>query len=84
MNVLFSRVHVKYFLMDESEPIIRAKKKCTEALANGGRRLMRLSPFPICFQVLTFCRHTPPNELAQFCSLFVLGGAMKYSGLVLP
>lgn len=43
-----------------------------------------LLPLPFCFQVLTFSKHTAPNELGQFCSLFVLGGAMKYSGLVPP
>lgn len=39
---------------------------------------------PLCFQVLTFSERRAPNEPGQFCSLFVLGGAMKYSGLVLP
>lgn len=46
--------------------------------------LIGLLPLPLCFQVLTFSEHTAPNEPGQFCSLFVLGGAMKYSGLVLP
>lgn len=43
-----------------------------------------LFPLPLSIQVLTFSEHTAPNEPGQFCSLFVLGGAMKYSGLVLP
>lgn len=42
------------------------------------------TPTPPCFWVLTFSEHRAPNEPGQFCSLFVLGGAMKYSGLVLP
>lgn len=41
-------------------------------------------PLYLCFRVLTFSEHRAPNEPGQFCSLFVLGGAMKYSGLVLP
>lgn len=41
-------------------------------------------PFRSHFWVLTFSEHTAPNEPGQFCSLFVLEGAMKYSGLVLP
>lgn len=43
-----------------------------------------LLPLSLCFRVLTFSERTAPNEPGQFCSLFVLGGAMKYSGLVLP
>jgi len=45
---------------------------------------LSLLALALCFQVLTLCKHTAPNELAQFCSLFVLGGAIKYSGSVLP
>lgn len=40
--------------------------------------------FPVCFCTLTFSEHMRPNEPSQFCSLFVLGRAIKYSGLVLP
>lgn len=40
--------------------------------------------FPVCFGTLTFSEHMLPNEPSQFCSLFVLGRAIKYSGLVLP
>lgn len=41
-------------------------------------------PSPLWAQVTTFSKSSAPNEPGQFCSLFVLGGAMKYSGLVLP
>lgn len=40
--------------------------------------------FPVCFCTLTFSEHMRPNEPSQFCSLFELGKAIKYSGLVLP
>lgn len=48
-------------------------------------RLLCLSfCFPVWFCTLTFSEHMLPNEPSQFCSLFVLGRAIKYSGLVLP
>lgn len=40
--------------------------------------------FPACFCTLTFSEHMLANEPSQFCSLFVLGRAIKYSRLVLP
>lgn len=49
-----------------------------------GLFLVQSLSLPLCFWVLTFSDHAAPNEPGQFCSLFVLGGFMKYSGLVLP
>lgn len=46
--------------------------------------LCRSFCFPACFCTLTFSERVLPNEPSQFCHLFVLGRAIKYSGLVLP
>lgn len=47
-------------------------------------RFNHISPPPRCFRVLTLSRRRAPNEPGQFCSLFVLGGAMKYLASVPP
>lgn len=47
-------------------------------------RFNHISPPPRCFRVLALSRRRAPNEPGQFCSLFVLGGAMKYLASVPP